>query len=677
MPNLKLKRTPKPASAEPNVDRMDALLDQVMKDHPDWDANQVGEEAFRRFEAEQPVAKPKGRWAWLPALGVVALLLIVGLLAFLIFRELRPDPDPQATATTAATAAPLTSIAFSPTAPNSVAAGQSVRLPLTTSSGGTPLAPAALEVVVNPPEAGQARVLNESGAIVVEFTAGQTPGPAELIVRGRDNPEVATQPFGLTIAGAPTLTVAPAPSNPKTARPGEPFEVKFIITNAGSTAAQDVWLEVDTPAGLTISRDGSFASQQCSGAGQTARCPLGSVPGGNDAAQIILNYSAAAPGAVTFAAGQVRLTYAGGGPITASGDHTVSIESPTATSVTLTPARVELAADGVMTTTIAVAVVDQDGQPFTGLASISLSLARDGETAPPATNTPSPTYRCRIASNAIIREGVPTDSAELEGGPLQTGTEVEALAYVPDGQRLFVVVPDGSNRQGWVSVTVNGGNMVDCGAADLGTLPLEPPVVSPPANGQILEPTPLSITGGAGAVTYQAGSTAGLVTLSAQLLGADGAPLGAPAQTAIQLLEAGRLNAPSHLYADANNAAGDTGQEMVLFRMPAGTALELYPPDAALPGARQAGVRLWLPAAGVAGPEATALLSPLPAGARAFAGAGPDDALNSPAATDQVFGLAAAGYAVELLGPAVNDYYPARLIVWVAAGAVETGRPAE
>ena len=189
--------------------------------------------------------------------------------------------------------------------------------------------------------------------------------------------------------------------------------------------------------------------------------------------------------------------------------------------------------------------------------------------------------------------------------------------------------------------------------------------------GLITSPLPLSLPNGRGEAVYQAGRTPGEVTLNVLVVNAAGEPPNEATQATLRLLEAATLNDTAHLYADSANAAASDDSNIVLFRMPVGTPLSLFPPDDAFPGVRRAAVRVWLPDTVVAGPGATTLVDPIPTNTRALIGDTPaDGAPNSQQSTDQI--LSSSSATIRVLGEAIDGYYQVEFIVWVNEGELAT-----
>ena len=102
--------------------------------------------------------------------------------------------------------------------------------------------------------------------------------------------------------------------------------------------------------------------------------------------------------------------------------------------------------------------------------------------------------------------------------------------------------------------------------------------------------------------------------------------------------------------------------------LPIGTPLALYPEQADTPGARQAAVRVWLPAGALSEATVTTLDQPVRVGAT------PDAELNNQPDAGLRLGNETLNTTVMLLGAEVNGYQLARFVIWVPGNNVYLDR---
>lgn len=691
------------AQDAPQPKSADEWFDEVRQAHPEWDVMTVSDEAFRLYEAQQrrqppgprvamPAegAKPGRRLRWpfgpvatlLAGVAVIAAILLVLFLVVLPRLNGGATPTTPAEATEPAAAATLDEIRFAGAPPAVVIVGEAITLPLELlDASGRRLNGQKLEIVLTPPDAGTARISMDGDGTRVRFTAGDRPGEVSIVVHAADDSTIATPPLRLMIGNATTLALALEPPISADLRPGQPFPMRFIVTNNGQTVATDVQLAVVTPPELELDEATTLgaANQECARTDEGIHCRLQDISIGSRAS-ITAYYRAPQPGPVGFDPRHYRLSYAGGNPLvinsTAATLWSADVPAPQPATLAVVASPAELPADGETTAAVRVSIENQWGGTYDDAARVVLAARRPGAEPAAAAATPGPSLSCRtIADSVIVRERIATDEAFLLspaiGESLASGVNLTAFAYRPSGDRLFVEVQETPPRRGWVTITLNSVARIQCDG-ELATLP---EAVAPTNPDGVVDPAgPVDVSDGQAAFTYTAGGAPGALELVAHLVDEAGAPIGEPWPATIQLLEQGWLQAPSHLYAEAGDAAADNGANVVARGLPIGTALELYPESADTPGARQAAVRLWLPVGALAGEATPAVTTTTDQPVRV--GATPDDALNSQtgAGIELRLGERALDSPVVLLGDEVNGYRPARLIVWVPTGKVYIDR---
>jgi hypothetical protein len=217
---------------------------------------------------------------------------------------------------------------------------------------------------------------------------------------------------------------------------------------------------------------------------------------------------------------------------------------------------------------------------------------------------------------------------------------------------------------------------VTCSGGDVTTLPATPPQDATTASpdGSILPEPRQTIPQGTAPFEYQAGTQTGVIRIVARLIGGDDLPIGEPSVASITLLEMGSLESSFHIFADPGDMSGNDSDNIILFSLPGGTPLGLYPRDDNAPNARRAAIRVWVPSSVVVTDEAgqKVLMAPIPPGTSVSVDLAQPPTLSNPAGTTQTFSNGANGLPVTVVED-TGDYALVRLVGWVLAGAPAEG----
>lgn len=675
-------KEPEPVTQE----ELDSLYKQVKDEHPDLDFNAISAEVSKiigdrplalpdeapsteaAISTSRPSVKLRRDWPWL----IIAMaMLAIGLVGGYLGRPILDAQLETATAETNAETTPVSTEVVMETPPQIESASFSgldaaefepgkaiqawVKL---TDSNDIALEGQTVTLMVDPPEAGTVSLekpaSDEKGEAHFTFTAGS--GAGTIIAENEQGEVLARQPFSVAADPLSQLTVKVertgdrADQNPLT---GVPFPLQFYIENTGEADVANVWLHVTPPPG--ISPDPNSSQNNCDRGENRLSCELAQINAGQAPSNTQLHFIAQSPGDYTFDSSTYYLTIGadGGGEGQPPGGDMlpITVEPPMATTLVMIPDLFELPADsGATTMGVNLEVRDQQGELLPGETRVRLSVGSSAEAVATEEQAEVQGIECTVIEpgnlrpNSCLAEESGNDPVRPDLLPIDT--QLRALARQTP-ECIYVEVLDTEGGEGYFFSGDAAESKVTC-EGDLTTLSNELPTNTALDQGSFVQGQFVKLSEGFTRVDYASGSEVGPVTLVAAVVNEDDSP-GISAEEVITLREGGLFTGGEHLYTSPNFSISDN---ILLFRPPENTPLELLPADETIPNARQVRMRIWVPGEFLQPNQQglTTLGFASSAPLRVHFGLGPDDEANSPDLTYQMLQLPADGSQVHRLG---------------------------